>query len=100
GASIRVASADYDSARIMHRQPLAGDDDRRGADAILREHAGGGGRRVADDQSQVRPFAIRPNAAMNGAEAITAGEMHVEHKDSPQRTQRSQRKKAFLVFSS
>ena len=53
GAGVGVAGADDDGAGVGPREPLPADLHRGGADAVLGEHAGGGGRAVADDHGQV-----------------------------------------------
>ena len=64
-AGVGVARADHDAARLGTGQALAADADRGGADAVLREDAGGRRRAVADDQGQVEAVRLggrRPQA--------------------------------------
>ena len=72
-ASVGVAGADDDAADLGAGQSFTAHSHRRGADAVLRE----GSRRhrgpLADDQGEVEPVRIGPNAAMNARVTIAAG---------------------------
>ena len=67
------------------RQPLLADADRGGADAVLREGAGRGGRGVADDQGQVEAVGVGAEAAVDAGETVAAGEMPVGHSETNHR---------------
>ena len=79
GAGVGVAGADDDAAHVVGRQPFLADADRGGADAVLREDAGRGGGRVADDQGQVAAVGVGAEAAVDAGETVAAGEMPVVH---------------------
>ena len=87
GAGVGAAAVGHDRLRAAaaRRQVILAEIDRRGLGEVHREHAGGGRRRVADDQREVR-LAAGLDAAVQpaGAEAGRRGDAaldrpHVRH---------------------
>ena len=93
GAGVGVAGTDDDRAGVGPREPLAADLHRRGADAVLREHAGRGRRAVADDDRQVAPVRLGPQAADDARVPVAAGEVPFAH--APIVSGRRRREKAW-----
>ena len=78
GAGVGVARADDDAARLGAGQALAADVHRGGADAVLREDAGGRRGAIADDQGQVEALRLGgAQAAVNAGVTVAAGQVPV-----------------------
>ncbi len=72
-AGVGIARTDDHPAGHVGRQPLFTDAHRGGADAVARDPSRGGRRHVADDQRQVEPARLRPEAAVDAGESVGVG---------------------------